>query len=130
MLFPVIVHKDAGTNYGIIVPDFPGVFSGGATLEEALENVNEALVLRFCDGEQCIVPRPSSLEAVIASSDAESGAIALVDLDPGAFGSQGQSMGQMNLPLALKRRIDCCANAKGISSAEYIENAINAYEGH
>jgi predicted RNase H-like HicB family nuclease len=42
MLYPVIIHKDESTDYGVIVPDFPGVFSGGNTLEEALANVQDA----------------------------------------------------------------------------------------
>jgi len=36
MRYPVIIHKEENTDYGIVVPDFPGVFSGGSTLEEAL----------------------------------------------------------------------------------------------
>ena len=36
MRYPVIVHKDEGSDYGVTVPDFPGVFSGGETLGEAL----------------------------------------------------------------------------------------------
>jgi predicted RNase H-like HicB family nuclease len=43
MLYPVIIHKDQGSDYGVIVPDFPGVFSGGESLEEALKNVQEAI---------------------------------------------------------------------------------------
>ena len=41
MRYPVIVHKDAGTDYGLTVPDFPGVFSGGSTLDEALVRSEE-----------------------------------------------------------------------------------------
>ena len=33
MRYPVIVHKDGGSDYGVTVPDFPGVFSGGETLD-------------------------------------------------------------------------------------------------
>ena len=36
MLYPVIVHKDPTSGYGITVPGFSGVFSGGASLDEAL----------------------------------------------------------------------------------------------
>jgi hypothetical protein len=43
MLYPVIIHKDEGTDYSVTVPDFPGVFSGGGTLEEALAHVQDAI---------------------------------------------------------------------------------------
>ena len=47
MKFPVVLHKDAGSDYGVTVPDVPGCFSAGATVAQALENVQEALALHF-----------------------------------------------------------------------------------
>lgn len=128
MLFPVIIHKEKNSDYGIIVPDFPGVFSGGATMAEALENVQEALALRFCDGEACIVPHPSSLEEVISCEDAREGAVMLVDFDPAAFANPDEIYSHVVLPLKLKRRIDSTANSMGLSTPAYIEEAINKYE--
>ena len=62
MLYPVIIHKDEGTAYGAIVPDFPGVFSGGETLEETLANIQDAIET-FYDGEEgAVPPHPSLLE--------------------------------------------------------------------
>lgn len=29
MRFPVVVHKDEGSSYGVTVPDLPGVFLAG-----------------------------------------------------------------------------------------------------
>ena len=43
MRFPVVVHKDEGSSYGVTVPDLPGCFSGGDTLDEALTNAQEAI---------------------------------------------------------------------------------------
>lgn len=45
MKFPVIVHKDPDSIYGVTVPDLPGCFSAGQTLEEALHNTKEAIVI-------------------------------------------------------------------------------------
>ena len=75
MLYPIILHKDEGSAYGVTVPDFPGVFSGGDTLEEALANVQDAIEC-FYDGEENVnPPSPSALEAVLASEDAQGGAV-------------------------------------------------------
>lgn len=47
MKIPVVLHKDTGSDYGVTVPDVPGCFSAGATVAQALENVQEALALHF-----------------------------------------------------------------------------------
>lgn len=44
MLFPIAIHKDRGTSYGVTVPDVPGCFSYGDTVEEAISNAKEAVV--------------------------------------------------------------------------------------
>lgn len=81
MRYPVIVHKDGGSDYGVTVPDFPGVFSGGETLDEALANVQDAIET-FYEGEEVErLPDPSPLESVLASEDAEGGAVVLVDVN-------------------------------------------------
>ena len=62
MRYPVIVHKDEGSDYGVTVPDFPGVFSGGETLDEALANVQDAIET-FYEGEEVErLPDPSPLD--------------------------------------------------------------------
>ena len=43
MKFFVVLHTDDGERYGVTVPDLPGCFSGGDTLELALQNVEEAI---------------------------------------------------------------------------------------
>ena len=43
MKYRVVIHKDPGSSYGVIVPDLPGCFSGGDTFEEALCSVREAI---------------------------------------------------------------------------------------
>ncbi len=36
MNYPVVIHKDKNSDYGVTVPDLPGCFSAGTTMEEAL----------------------------------------------------------------------------------------------
>lgn len=47
MKFPVVLHKDADSDYGVIIPDVPGCFSAGATVADAFENTQEALALHY-----------------------------------------------------------------------------------
>ncbi|EEZ3329037.1 type II toxin-antitoxin system HicB family antitoxin, partial [Escherichia coli] len=42
MKFPVVLHKDPGSDYGVTLPDVPGCFSAGCTVDEALDNAKEA----------------------------------------------------------------------------------------
>ena len=37
MRYPVVVHKDPNSDYGVTVPDLPGCFSAGETMDEALQ---------------------------------------------------------------------------------------------
>lgn len=61
-----LVHKDAGTSYGVSFPDVPGCISAGDTFEEAVANAGEALTGHFgamrADGET--LPQPRSFEAL------------------------------------------------------------------
>jgi predicted RNase H-like HicB family nuclease len=47
MKFLVVIHKDDNSDYGVTVPDLPGCFSAGSTIEEALENTKEAIALHL-----------------------------------------------------------------------------------
>ncbi|VVD93240.1 MULTISPECIES: type II toxin-antitoxin system HicB family antitoxin [Pandoraea] len=43
MEFPIAIHKDEGSTYGVTVPDVPGCFSWGDTIDEAIRNAKEAI---------------------------------------------------------------------------------------
>jgi len=43
MQYPVVIHKDVESICGVTVPDLPGCFSAGETLEEAVESAQEAI---------------------------------------------------------------------------------------
>lgn len=62
MRFVVVIHKDADSSYGVTVPDLPGCFSAGDTLDEAIENAREAIECHIegllIDHEPVPVARP------------------------------------------------------------------------
>lgn len=47
MHYLVVVFKDETSSYGVLVPDLPGCFSGGDTMEDALSSVSEAIELHM-----------------------------------------------------------------------------------
>lgn len=79
-LYPVIIHKDKQSAFGVTVPDLPGCFSAGATLDEAMRNVQEAVEVHL-HGED-IAPEPSPLDQWRANPDCRDAyAVALAPVD-------------------------------------------------
>jgi len=65
MNYPVCLQKEPDSDYGVVVPDLPGCFSAGKTIDEALEMAREAIELHI-EGlidEGMAVPRPGNIEA-------------------------------------------------------------------
>ena len=69
MQYPIVIHKDPESAYGVTVPDLPGCFSAGDTISEAVESAQEAIACHFegllMDGEQ--FPEQKSFEAHLAN---------------------------------------------------------------
>ena len=64
MRYPIIIHKDPESDFGITVPNLPGCFSAGSTMEEALQNAEEA-ILTHIEGlllDNDPIPTPATIE--------------------------------------------------------------------
>jgi len=83
MRYPVVIHKDSNSDYGVSVPDLSGCFSAGETLDEALQEVTEAIECHLegllMDGES--IPVPHSIEYYQSDSDYAGGIWAVVTID-------------------------------------------------
>jgi len=77
-----LVHKDAGSDYGVSFPDFPGAVTAGKNLGDARAMAEEALALRIEglieDGEA--IPEPSTLDAIMADPENRDGVPILIAL--------------------------------------------------
>nr|WP_320012761.1 type II toxin-antitoxin system HicB family antitoxin [uncultured Desulfobulbus sp.] len=64
MKYPVAIHKDQDSCFGVSVPDIPGCFSAGETIDEALKNIQEAISdhLQILAEEGKGAPEPSEVE--------------------------------------------------------------------
>lgn len=107
MKFPVVLHKDADSDYGVTVPDVPGCFSAGATVSEALENAQEALALHFeglvADGDP--LPQPQEVDIYVTNPDYAGGVWAVVDFDVTPYLGKAVRF-NATLPENLLHRID------------------------
>lgn len=83
MIFPIVIHKDADSDYGVTVPDLPGCFSAGETLDETLTMAKEAIELHIegLIAEGLSVPSPTSIEKHKSNRDFSGGTWALVSID-------------------------------------------------
>ena len=83
MRYVVVIHKDPGSSYGVTVPDLPGCFSGGDTLDDAFDNAREAIgdhiETLIMDGQP--IPEQAPLEAHRANGDYRDGLWGFVDVD-------------------------------------------------
>lgn len=84
MLYPILIEERTETAaLGVVVPDFPGCFSAGDTLAEAVEASKEAAAawIDAALDKGVTVPPPSSLEAVRGLGGYEGWAVGLIDLE-------------------------------------------------
>jgi predicted RNase H-like HicB family nuclease len=62
MRYLAVIHKDSDSDYGVTIPDLPGCFSAGVTIDEALEMAREAILCHveglLVDEEMILVPLP------------------------------------------------------------------------
>lgn len=69
-----LIHKEAESDFGVSFPDFPGLVTAGATLDEACIMGEQALAFHVDglveDGEA--IPSPSSLEELMTDSEQRS----------------------------------------------------------
>lgn len=107
MKFPVVLHKDGDSDYGVIVPDVPGCFSAGSTVAEAFENVQEALSLHYeglvADGDP--LPQVREIDAHIENPDYAGGVWGIVEFDITPYFGKSVRF-NATLPEQLLERID------------------------
>ena len=83
MKYPIVIHKDPGSSYGVAVPDLPGCFSGGETLDEVMSSACEAIECHvegiMMDGDP--IPERKPMEVHVANPDFAGGIWAVVSVD-------------------------------------------------
>lgn len=128
MHYPVVLHKDADSDYGVTVPDLPGCFSAGATVEEALSQVVEAIELHLegllLDNEPLPLPQP--LEEHQHNPDYADGVWALVAVDLSRIGGKSKRV-NITLPERLLTVMDQYAAQHGETRSGLIAQAMMAY---
>src|SRR3989338_2265605 len=83
MRYPIVIHKEPASDYGVTVPDLPGCFSAGRTVDETIESAHQAIECHLegllLDHEP--IPAPKDIEAYRNDPQYAGGIWALVAVD-------------------------------------------------
>lgn len=110
MFYPIAIEAgDDEHAYGVIVPDLPGCFSAGETLDEAIKNAKEAITgqIELCVELGHAIPAVSTIEALATHPDYQGYIWALVDVDVIRLLGGSEKI-NVTLPKSLIDRIDRC----------------------
>lgn len=125
MDIPVVIFKDAGSVYGVNVPNIKGVHSWGDTVEDALKNVREAITSHIETllelGEPVEIAQ-TKIEALQENPEHKGGIWALVELDLDKLDSKPERI-NISLPRFVLNKIDRYADARHETRSGLISRA-------
>jgi predicted RNase H-like HicB family nuclease len=125
MRYPIAIEIGNDQNaYGVVVPDLPGCFSAGDTLDDAIANAEEAILLYLEDAvdEGRAPPAPSKLETLRASRDHAGWTWAVVDVDLAKLSNKATRV-NITLPDRLLNSIDNYAQKHGETRSGFLARA-------
>jgi len=128
MRYPVVIHKDPESDYGVTVPDLPGCFSAGETLDDVLSQAVEAIECHLegmlMDGEA--IPQPQPIEHHQANPDYADGVWAFVTVDISKLSGKTKRV-NITLPERVLALMDKYASEHGETRSGLIAEAAMEY---
>ena len=122
--YPIVIHKESGSSYGVTVPDIPGCFSGADTLDEAVARACEAVAFHIegllFQGEP--TPPPQPIEVHQANPDYADGIWVLVPVDL-ALLSEVSVRVNISMPSRVLAVLDAAAERVGESRSALLTQA-------
>ena len=122
MRYPIAIEAgDETAAFGVIVPDLPGCFSAGDTLDEAMAGAEEAAAAWIdatLDAGEAI-PAPSSLETLRQNAAYAGWAFGVITIDPALLDDTSERV-NITLPRRVLSRLDALAKAAGESRSGFI----------
>jgi predicted RNase H-like HicB family nuclease len=123
--YPIAIESgDESHSFGVVVPDLPGCFSAGDTLDEAVENSKEAIALWIesvlDDGGT--VPAPGMLSSHVKNPEFTGWLWAVVEIDGVLLDDHSERV-NISVPRRILSRIDQYALAHGESRSGFLVNA-------
>lgn len=128
MQYPIVIHKDSNSDYGVTFPDIPGCFSAGSTIEEAIKAAQEAAE---CHIEGLLIdlepiPISSNIEKHKSNPDYKNGLWAIIEIDINKLSLKSKRI-NITMPERLIRVVDQYANNYGTSRSGLLAQAVTEY---
>ena len=131
MNFPIVIHKDKRSDYGVTVPDLPGCFSAGKTFDEALAMAKEAIEFHMEglieDGRP--IPKPRRIEDHRRNRDYAGGTWAVVSVDAATLRSNAKRI-NITMPERVLDAVDRFARKTGETRSGLLTKAAATYIDH
>ncbi|MDF1578887.1 MAG: type II toxin-antitoxin system HicB family antitoxin, partial [Desulfobulbales bacterium] len=128
MRYPIVIHKDETSDYGVTFPDLPGCFSAGDTIEEAIINAQEAAECHIegilLDSEP--IPVATDIEKHKENSGYKDGVWALVDVDLSKLSLKSKRV-NVTIPERILNSIDYYAKKHGETRSGLLTQAVTEY---
>jgi predicted RNase H-like HicB family nuclease len=129
MRYPIVIEPgDPAHAFGVVVPDLPGCFSAGDTLDEAISHASDAILFHveglLDAGEP--VPEPTSMEAHRTSPEFTGWLWAVVEVDISKLQGKAQRV-NITLPKRLLARIDQAAADRHETRSGFLAQAALRY---
>jgi len=131
MRYPIAIEIGSDdTAYGVVIPDLPGCFSAGDTLDEALANAEQAAIawIEATLDAGAPVPPPSSLETIRSNPHYGNWSFGVVNINPAALDTTSERV-NIILPRRVLLRLDASAKAHGETRSGYIAHLAMADQG-
>ena len=121
MLYPVYVHKDPESAYGVTFPDFPGCFSAADDLGDVPRLAQEAVEVHF-EGEDVEIPPPTPIEKLAGDPGYEGGFWLLLEVDLSKVNTKSVRL-NISLPANLVGQIDRYAAEHHMTRSGFLAKA-------
>ena len=122
MRYPIAIEPGDDTHaFGVVVPDLPGCFSAGDSLDEAVTGAEEAAAAWIDATLDAggVIPTPSGLDALRRRAEFAGWAFGVITLDPGLLDDTTERV-NITLPRRVLKRLDALARSAGESRSGYI----------
>ncbi len=124
MQYPIFIHKEINSDYGVIVPDLPGCFSAGSTIEDAIQCAHEAIECHIegllLDGDP--VPLKQPIEQHLDNPDFKEGVLAIVEVDLTKIAGKSTRI-NISLPERFLKQIDEYTKQHGGNRSGFLVDA-------
>ncbi len=123
--YPIAIEPGDDTHaFGVVVPDLPGCYSAGDTLDEAVENSREAITLwiETVLDDNGTVPVPGLLADHAKNPEYSGWLWAVVEVDGSLIDDHSERV-NISMPRRILSRIDRYAAAHGETRSGFLVNA-------